>query len=412
MMDSTEKVTAAQPIHSTELTVNESTALMPAELTSTADIANGVSSSLRSPIILYGATPLENGYDKKKKRRPNKKKTILKSLKHIFRSSKSSSPSSDDCDWSIMNSLGTVSLDEDIYDDEVEENYGNYEEYRCHSSSEFLDGKQSSSSPSPQSTCKENYAVRCHNVNNGKGIIGSMIDTSTMKQPLNANSTKRSEIEDPISLIEKAKKCYSHGMYRDALSLQLRASDLIKSRLECTSDSRMRLEEASVEYQISKTKYALLKESSDNVTQEDKRHAYNRLKNGRFKTWNRTIDYYREELFHLDDCRETKIDVSNLEMVGYKLHLLHTIGDVYVQKLARYSHALEYYNQALELEMAVLSYMEAREDLVDDNGVRELKKRRTTLRSTRKKIGTVYYFTGRLNLALRKTFAPNTNSSK
>jgi len=412
-MDDTKKLTTHN--QSTELAVNKSTSLMPAELTSTAAIDNGLSSSLRSPIILYGATPLENGYDKKKTRRLNKKKTILKSLKHIFRSSKSSSPSSDDCDWSIMNSLGTVSLDEDIYDDEVDENYGNYEEYRCYSSSEFLDGKQSSSlssSPSPQSTCKENCAVRCHNVNNGKGIIGSLIDTSTMKQPLNANSTKRSEIEDPISLIEKAKKCYSHGMYRDALNLQLRASDLIKSSLEYTSDSRMRLEEASVEYQISKTKYALLKEASDNVTQEDKRHAYNRMKNGRFKTWNRTIDYYREELFHLDDCRETKIDVSNLEMVGYKLHLLHTIGDVYVQKLARYSNALEYYNQALELEMEVLSSLEAREDLVDDNDVRELKKRSTTLRSTRRKIGTVYYFTGRLNLALRRTFAPNTNSSK
>jgi len=416
-MDEMKKQTAIQTIHSTRPTVDESSSSMAAELTSTTAVANGLSSSLQSHITVCGATPFENDCIRKKKRRFNKKKTILKSLKDILRGSKSSSTCSDDCD-SIMNSIGTVSLDEDTPHNEVEENYGNYEEYKGYSCVDFLDGKQSSSSSSSQPTCKENCAVSCRNVNDGKGLIGYAIDTSTLAQPLNATSTtttttttERSEIEDPTSLIKKAKNCYYHGLYRDALSLQLRASDLIKSRLECTSDSRSQLEEASVEYQISKTKYALLKESSNVVTEEEKRLACKRVKNGRFKTLYRTIDYYREELVRLDFCQETEADVWNLEMVGYRLHLLHTLGDIYVQKLARYSHALEYYNEALEIEIKVLSSMEARKDSVDEDFGHELKKRNMTIRATRKKLGKVYYFTGRLNLALRKTFVPNTNTN-
>jgi len=361
------------------------------------------------------------------KQRTSKKKTILKSLKKTFRRGTSSTKRSSSfsrqssCTRTVINSLGEVSLnDSQDYD---EEGYDDYQEYKGYSSSDFLDDESSSSSfhhshrnhssDEIVPSLSEDSVVRCRGADGGEGIVGQ-------KNVIIATSAKRWEDQDARPLITRGKVYYRHRLYQDALILYLQASELIQSIVcdhKCI-DARLLLQEATVEYEISKSKYALLNESSTTLGEhnEEKKLAHNKVRHAKLIVLNKTVIYYQDELLRLNGLsgRCNKTDVSNLEKVGYILHLLHTLGNIHVKKLARYSNALSYYNKALDLEIEVFSLLEAQDESVssiDDNTL-ELKKRSITIQATRNKIGNIHYLTGRLDLALKRSFIPCISSSR
>lgn len=356
------------------------------------------------------------------KRRPRKKKTILKSLKEIFRNGTNSakrSPSSSSCTWTVIDSFGEVSLDDQDYD---EDGYGNYDEFEGYSSSDFFEDESSSSSSSHKNihrnkgfeervpSLSEDSVASCRSADGDEEIVGQ-------KKVTIITSTERWGSQDARPLIARGKVYYRHKLYQDALSLYIQASELIQSIISdhnCT-DARLLLQDAIVKYEISKSKHALLKESSITLGEHSKEReiAHNKVRHGKLNVLNKTVVYYRDELLRLNGgCN--KIDVLNLEKVGYILHLLHTLGDIHGNKLAQYSHALSYYTKALELEIEVFSLIEVQDESVSsmNDDALELRKRSITIQATRNKIGKVQYLTGRLDLAMKSTFLPNMASSR
>jgi len=387
--------------------------------------------SLSSCLRICG-TPDDN--DAQKRQQIRKKKTILKSIKEIFSSNTKSSKSSSSsisglshCTRTVINSLGAVSIGDDQDDDD--EGYGDYEEYKGYSSSDFLDsGSSSSSHYHHDNNHNSDRIVPLHakdSIIHGRDthirgeITGKVIDNSTTRQK------HMSKIFNAKSLIGRGKAYYRQKFYKDALSHQLQASELIQSAV-CDyefADAHLHLQTAVVEYDISKTKYALLNkphtsQSENNLqdNQTERNVAHDKVQNKKVNLLNKKVVYYRDELLRLNGrcnvsggCSATGI--LNLERVGYILYLLHTLGNICVKKLARYSSALNYYNEALELEIEVLSFLETQdEDVNMDNDELERKKRRITIQVTRNKIGKIHFLTGRLDLALKQGFLPITTN--
>jgi len=345
-------------------------------------------------------------------KRGSRKKATYTSLKKLFRFGRSTMTSSSSkqssCAWTVIDSMGTISLSEGQED----EGYGNYEEYKRYSFSDFGSDELCTPHHCEKLAHPDESTLRCRDArsttDHGVGIVENVINPT---EPQKILTIKRKEILEAKSLTAKGKIYYSHKLYQDALSLQLQALDLIQSIMcdqQCI-DARLLLQEATVEYELSKSKYALLKECStldENEGKCRKRNiAYNKVQIGKFNLLNKSVIYYQDELLHLDS-----VDINNfldLDKVGYKLYILHSLGKIHSKKLAQYSHALNYYNKALDLEVEVLSVLEARNENLSTNRKHELKKWNMTIQTTRKKIGSIHYLTGRLDLAVEQTFTPN-----
>lgn len=353
--------------------------------------------------------------------KPKKKKTLLKGLKGLFsgkavnkenaknrkkaRSSSSLASGLSCSTRTVINSLGTVSINDDGDDDY--EGYGNYEEFKGYSSSDFLEDGSSSFSQHDNDSDQDQNNNRNLPLHSEEFVTGEASDNlSTRHKYLN-------ELHIVQSTISRGKAYYRQRLYQDAIDQQLQASKLLQS-IVCNHkppEARLNYQVAMVEYEISKSKHALLSESSTNQSEniEEKRIvALNEMRNKKRNLLNKKVIYCRDELLRLDDGggnRSNDCDL-NLERAGYILYLLHTLGDISAHKLARYSSALNYYDDALELEIKVLLLLERQDDDVNSiyNDETEMKRRRSAIQATRKKIGRLHYLTGRLDLALTKIF--------
>eukprot|EP00555_Chaetoceros_dichaeta_P014889 CAMPEP_0198253022 /NCGR_PEP_ID=MMETSP1447-20131203/3496_1 /TAXON_ID=420782 /ORGANISM="Chaetoceros dichaeta, Strain CCMP1751" /LENGTH=318 /DNA_ID=CAMNT_0043938509 /DNA_START=92 /DNA_END=1045 /DNA_ORIENTATION=- len=286
----------------------------------------------------------------------------LKSLKKLFKGGRSGTS----CSTSKQSSSCTWTETEDSFDSE-EDGYEDYEE--C-SFLDFCDDELSSPPHIGRVTChSEESFLRCRNTRspgNDGGEISEPIEIETKQSIIIFEKNLILEIK---SLIAKARTCYHHRLYQDALDQQLHILDLIHSTL-CDNefiDEQLRMQEATVEYEILKIKYVLLKEC---FTVDERRLAYDKAQNGKLNLVNKAVIFYQGELSRLSDGR--KINVPKLGKVGYTLYLLHRLGKIHNKKLARYSLALDYYKKALELEIEVLAFLEARDEGVSEDHAREI----------------------------------------
>jgi len=297
----------------------------------------------------------------------SKKRTIFRSLKKLFSGSRSAtsfstSKQSSSCTWTETgDTFGSIDLVEDQNKDE------GYEDYEDYSFLDFWDDEH--------------------------------IEDETKQKILTSEKSLILEIK---SLIAKARRSYHRRSYQDALDQQLHILDLIHSALSNNEfiDVQLRMQEAMVECEILKIKYVLLKEC---FTIDERRLAHDKTQNSKLNLVNKSVIYYQDELLRLSNGRN--VDVSNLDKVGYTLYLLHTLAKIHNKKLARYSHALDYYNKALELEIEVLAFLEARYEGGNEDRMREIQIWNMNIRATREKIGMIHYITGRFSLAMKRTSA-------
>jgi len=335
--------------------------------------------------------------------RPFKKKMTFKSLKHFlvkFASSSKSKRSS--CTWTELgDSFGTIDFCDEK--NEEEEGYGNYEDYGSYSVLDFLQDELSSPPRIGIISCHLEESLCLRDTRNPEDIEVEIVEDMVNATEQKIFIHEMSVILDTKSLIKKARSYYHSELYEDALLLQLEALDLIQSTIcgyECI-DLQLRMLEAKVEYEILKVKYALLKES---FTTDERKLAHNKAQNAKWNLLNKAVTYYQDELLHLNG--RDKIDISNLDKVGYTLYLLHTLGNIHRKNLAQYSQALAYYNEALCLEIEVSTFLEANHEGMRGDYAREIKSWNMNIRATKKKIGMIHYINGRFGLALKSSFAP------
>jgi tetratricopeptide (TPR) repeat protein len=230
--------------------------------------------------------------------------------------------------------------------------------------------------------------------------------------------------------IKEGKDHYRQGLYQQALQIQRSALASIE---ECGHDTSMNMTQqlqqehttlvetaetayhrAILKHDLTKTKWRIAKQNH-----EDLQHLTEQVHNSKVQVWVSSVRYLHGELIQKQSTtmsllQKKILDKDALGHVCHHLYILHSLGSLCHKHLHQYDHAIQYYQQALDLESKVFARLEEkRQAETSGNGLdlKELKQWSMRVRTTRKKLGAIHYITGRFDLALASSFASNVSSS-
>ena len=201
-------------------------------------------------------------------------------------------------------------------------------------------------------------------------------------------------------------------------------------------DAMIRFELANIQYAMARENILTLPDADPSIEHDSKcptdsqnhntsapasvilSHLHDQVQNAKCRIAMVNHQYYIHEL----QAVEESSDSSDWNQIYNKLYILHNLGKLCDQDLHFYDDALKYYQHALSIEEAVLDAFKKSNahrtngnDVVGksagwsssprgdfDWDVREFTQR---VRGTRKKIGSIYYTSGRFDLALLSSFS-------
>lgn len=231
-------------------------------------------------------------------------------------------------------------------------------------------------------------------------------------------------------LIKEGKDHYRQGLYQQALQIQRSALASIEEHGDDTSmnmtqqlqqehttlveSAETAYHRAILKHDLAKTKWRIAKQKH-----EDLQHLTDQVHNSKVQVWVTSVRYLHGELIQKQSTTMSLLQKQNLDKDGlghvcHHLYILHSLGSLCHKHLHQYDHAIQYYQQALDLESKVFARLEEKRQAdASGNGLdlKELKQWSMRVRTTRKKLGAIHYITGRFDLALTSSFASNVSSS-
>jgi len=229
-------------------------------------------------------------------------------------------------------------------------------------------------------------------------------------------SSPKSEIEQSI---KDGKYHYRQGLYNQALQIQRSALASLEQDNDDDNDTSAETAYhcALLKHDLAKTQWRLAKRDQvDNL-----QPLTEVVQNTKVQVWISSVRYLHGELIQIQSTTVSLLqqgadfDKEDLGHLCHHLYILHTLGSLCDKHLHQYDHAIQYYQQALDLECKVLERMEEkrqRRHVVEHGGVdlKELKQWSMRVRTTRKKLGAIHYITGRFDLALASSFSSNVST--
>jgi tetratricopeptide (TPR) repeat protein len=268
------------------------------------------------------------------------------------------------------------------------------------------------------------------------------------------------------SLFHLGKKLYEQGQYEKAYNIQMDALETIspfrssceESEIEsgkngkiinqfkntkinpCAErlDAMIRYELANIEYTMVRENASTVTENGDNDVHDGRDQAigdsttailsqlHSQVEYAKCRIAMVNYQYYKRELTAVENSN----DGSDLNQIYNKLYILHNLGKLCDEDLHLYDEALKYYQHALSIETAVLdafqksnNSMHANKDATASDSKLTLGSKSHTpsqmrgeldwdtrefterVRKTKDKIGSIYYTSGRFDLALLSSFS-------